>query len=80
MIEFILGLIAVVRVFVGSRTVSDPRKVKKLNLLEFTGGCRMSGAVHDSRPEQDVTRRYIAAVNVVLRHSDRSAENPRQVC
>jgi hypothetical protein len=34
-------------------------------------------AVHETRPEQDVTRRYIAVVNVVLRHSDRSAENPR---
>jgi hypothetical protein len=53
------------------------RKVKKLNLLEFTGGCRMSGPFTKVGLKQDVTRRYIAAVNVVLRHSDKSVENPR---
>jgi hypothetical protein len=52
-------------------------KVKKLNLLEFTGSRSMNGQFLESGHEQDVTRRYIAVVNVVLGRSDRSAENPR---
>jgi hypothetical protein len=37
----------------------------------------MSGPFTKVGLKQDVTRRYIAAVNVVLRHSDKSVENPR---
>ena len=59
------------------RRTTAGRKVQKLNLLELTGGCRDERVVRESRPELDVTRRYIAALNVVLRHSDRSADNPR---
>ena len=40
--------------------ISYPRKVKKLDLLEFNDGCGISRRPLDSRRELDVTRCYIA--------------------
>jgi hypothetical protein len=39
-------------------------RVKKLKLLEFTGGGRDERAVHESRPVPDVTGRYITALTL----------------
>ena len=49
--------------------VKSPRKVEKLDLLEFNDGCGMSRRSKKSQPELGVTRCYIAldpALNVVL--------------
>ena len=35
------------------------RKAKKIKLLEFHWWLHDEGAVHESRPERDVTRRYM---------------------
>ena len=45
-----------------------PRKVKKLKLLEFTAGCKMSGQFAKVGLNGGVTRTLHRAVNVVPRN------------